>query len=108
VVNESEKVLHSQRIRVVDGKYAISGPAQARVGEVITVRAEGPVSARHWIGFAPAGGDDGEYRDYARPTGPVSEVELTAPEEPGQYELRYVLNDSERVVARQKIRVHAD
>ncbi len=108
VVNESEKVLHSQRIRVVDGKYAISGPAEVRVGEVITVRAEGPVSGRHWIGFAPAGGGDGEYRDYTRPTGPVSEVELTAPEEPGEYELRYVLNDSERVVARQKIRVHAD
>lgn len=105
VVNESEKVLHAHRIRIVDGKYSISGPAQARVGEVITVRAEGPFSARHWIGFAPAGGGDGEYRDYTRPTGPVSEVQLTAPDEPGDYELRFVLNESERVIARQPIRV---
>lgn len=105
VVNESEKVLHSQRIRIIDGTYRIAGPAEARVGEVITVRAEGPASARHWIGIAPAGGGDGEYRDYTRPTGAVSEVQLTAPDEPGDYELRYVLNESERVIARQAIRV---
>jgi Ca-activated chloride channel family protein len=107
VINESEKVLHSHAIRIVDGKFAISGPAEVRVGERITVRAEGPVSSRHWIGFAPAGGADGEYRDYARPTAAVSMVELTAPDEPGDYELRYVLNEGERVIARQPIRVLA-
>jgi Ca-activated chloride channel family protein len=105
VLNESEKVLFSHPITVTEAQASVKGPAEVRAGATITVSAEGPPAARHWIGFAPAGSAAGTYRDYARPTGRQSQVELTAPEQPGDYELRYVLNESERVVARQPIKV---
>ncbi len=105
VLNESEKVLHSHAITVTEAEASIKGPSEVPAGAVIVVNAEGPSGGRHWIGFAPVGSDAGAYRDYARPTGRQSEVQLTAPDEPGNYELRYVLDESERVIARQPIKV---
>jgi Ca-activated chloride channel family protein len=105
VLNESESIAASRPIRVTEARASISAPATAYAGERITVTATGPVSGSHWIGFAPAGSGPGAYRDYQRPTGPTSVVELTAPDEPGEYEVRYVLNESERVIARQAVRV---
>jgi len=105
VLNETEKVLHSHAITVTEVQASVKGPSEVRVGELITVNAEGPPATRHWIGFAPAGSGPGSYLDYERPTGRQSQVQLTAPDEPGEYELRYVLDETERVVARQAIKV---
>lgn len=100
-------VLAQRPITVTEVEGAIEGPAEASAGTRITVRASGPAAARHWIGFAPAGSGPGSFLDYQRPTGPQSEVELKVPAEPGDYELRYVLNESERVLASRPIKVVA-
>jgi len=105
VLNEAEKILLSRPIRVNDQPASIEAAATVRAGETLQVRATGPFSPRNWIGFAPAGSDDGAYLDYQRPTGPTSDLTLTVPTEPGDYELRYVLNESERVLARKAVRV---
>lgn len=107
VLNEAEKIAASRPIKVVEAKGSIEAPATARAGEVITVTATGPFSGSHWIGFAPAGSGAGEYRDYQRPTGPTSVLQLTAPDEPGDYEIRFVLNESERVLVSRPIKVLA-
>ena len=100
-------VLAQRPITVTEVEGAIEGPAEASVGTRIRVRARGPVDGSHWIGFAPAGSGPGSFLDYQRPTGPQSEVELKVPAEPGDYELRYVLNESERVLASRPIKVIA-
>lgn len=100
-------VLARTPLTVTEVEATLEGPAQAEAGSRITVRARGPFSGAHWIGFAPVGSDAGAYGDYRRPTGPVSEVELQAPAEPGDYELRYVLNESERVLVSRPIKVVA-
>jgi Ca-activated chloride channel family protein len=105
VLNEAEKIAASRPIRIVDRPASVQAPDTVRAGATVAVRAEGPFSDRHWIGFAPAGSDTSAYRDYARPTGRVSELTLTAPDEPGDYEIRYVLNESERIIARKAIKV---
>jgi len=105
VLNESEKIAASRAIRIVDRPATVQAADTVRAGAPLAVRAEGPFSERHWIGFAPAGSDIGAYRDYARPTGTVSALTLTAPDEPGEYEIRYVLNESERILARKAVRV---
>jgi Ca-activated chloride channel family protein len=107
VLNEAEKIAASRPIRVVEAKASIDAPATARAGEVITVTATGPFADSHWIGFAPAGSEVGAYLDYQRPTGPTSVVQLTAPAEPGDYEIRFVLNESERVLVSRPIKVLA-
>ncbi|ODU43422.1 VWA domain-containing protein [uncultured Aquimonas sp.] len=100
-------VLAQRPLAVTEVEGSIEGPAEASTGTRITVRASGPAAARHWIGFAPAGSDAGAFLDYQRPTGPQSEVELKVPAEPGDYELRYVLNESERVLVSRPIKVVA-
>lgn len=52
------------------------------------------------------GTDDGESGDYAR-IGNGNEADFTAPEETGIYEIRYVLNEGGRVLARHIIEVVA-
>ena len=100
-------VLAQRPLTVTEVEGTLEGPAEASTGTRITVRASGPAAARHWIGFAPAGSGPGSFLDYQRPTGPQSEVELKVPAEPGDYELRYVLNESERVLVSRPIKVVA-
>ncbi len=100
-------VLAQRPLTVTEVEGAIEGPAEASAGTRITVRARGPAAARHWIGFAPAGSGPGSFLDYQRPTGEQSEVELKVPAEAGDYELRYVLNESERVLVSRPIKVVA-
>jgi Ca-activated chloride channel homolog len=107
VLNESERVLTSRPIKVVAASVYVRGPAETSAGSAIEVEAAGPVDASHWIGFAPAGSDPSTYRDYVRPEAGTTRYTLRAPSEPGDYELRYVLNESESVAASQAIRVKA-
>jgi Ca-activated chloride channel homolog len=90
---------------VVASSASVSGPETAMAGDTVKFKASGPEGSGHWIGFAPAGGDAGSYRDYVRPQGATTEGTLMAPTEAGDYELRYVLNEREKVVASQAIKV---
>ncbi len=107
VLDESAAIAASQPIRIVAAQARISGPAEAQAGSTIQVEASGPVESGHWIGFAPVGSDPGSYLDYRRPEAGVSRYELSTPAEPGDYELRYVINESEAVIAAQPIRITA-
>lgn len=105
VLNENERVIASRPITVLPNEVVISGPASIMAGDVYRFEARGPVDPRHWIGFAAAGSGPGDYRDYTRPTASPASGFLTAPIEPGSYELRYVLNEGERVAASQRVAV---
>ncbi len=107
VINERERVLVSRPITITAAGASVSGPKTAMAGDTVTVEASGPEDDSHWIGFAPAGSDPGTYRDYDRPQGPTSKLSLMAPSEPGEYELRYVLNEREKVIASQPITITA-
>jgi len=103
----TEPVLGTRPIAVTEVSGSIEAPASVAAGSTVSVIATGPVARGHWIGFAPKDSPAHAYLDYARPTGPRSEVTLRAPTEPGSYELRYVLNESERVLASRPIEVGA-
>jgi Ca-activated chloride channel family protein len=107
VLNERERVLVSRPFKVVAANVYARGPAEVAAGSVVEIEADGPIDDRHWIGFAPADGHPGSFRDYARPVAGQTRYSLRAPGEPGDYELRFVLNESESVAARQAIRVVA-
>lgn len=107
VLNESAAIAASQPIRINPAAASVSGPSEAMAGTSITVIATGPIQGGHWIGFAPAGSSPGTYRDYVRPSADSDSYQLRTPGEPGEYELRYVLNESGPVVASQPIRILA-
>ncbi|MEO8010163.1 MAG: hypothetical protein ABI650_00820, partial [Dokdonella sp.] len=105
VLNENERVLASRPITVIASEANVRGAVSVMAGDRYAFEASGPTEKRHWIGFAPAGSTPGKYRDYVRPTGATTMATLSAPSVPGDYELRYVLNESERVVAMQPVTV---
>ncbi|MCB1573943.1 MAG: VWA domain-containing protein, partial [Xanthomonadales bacterium] len=105
VLNERERIIATRPVKVVASAASVSGPATAMAGDTVKVTASGPEGSGHWIGFAPAGSDAGSYRDYVRPQGATTEATLMAPTEAGDYELRYVLNEREKVVASQPVKV---
>lgn len=107
VLNEAERVLVSRPIKVVAASVYVRGPAEVAAGGVVEIEASGPNQSNHWIGFAPAGSDAGSYRDYTRPVEGQTRYSLRVPGEPGDYELRYVLNEAESIAASQPIRVVA-
>ena len=105
VLNERERIIASRPITVTATAASVSGPATVMAGDTVTIQATGPAGSGHWIGFAPAGSSISSYREYMRPQGTQTEGSLTAPTEAGDYELRYVLNENEKIIATQPIKV---
>jgi Ca-activated chloride channel family protein len=99
-------VLATVKVNVSAATATVTGPTSVMAGDLIDFVATGPNDPRHWIGFAPAGSGPGEYRDYTRPEASGRTAgSLNAPSEPGDYELRFVLNESEKVAASQPVKV---
>lgn len=105
VLWESEAIAFARPIRILPPVASIEAPDSVVAGATITVTASGPLGDGHWVGFAPKGSPISAYGDYERLPGRPVTVELTAPDAPGEYELRYVLNESERIAASRPIRV---
>ncbi len=99
-------VLARVKVTVAPAAATVSGPPSVMAGDIVVIHATGPAASGHWIGFAPKGAGPGEYRDYVRPDASgKTQATLTAPQQPGDYELRYVLNEADKVVAAQPIAV---
>ncbi len=67
----------------------------------------GPANQADWIGWVKAGAADGAYELYTRPEEGKTSVTLTAPAEPGEYEVRYANDLSPVVLARVALKVVA-
>lgn len=104
VLNEDQRILASHPIKIVDGPVQLDVPATVTAGSEVTITSAGPASAKNWIGFAPQGSEPGAYLDYVEVNAATMSFELTAPKEPGQYELRYVL-DSKRILLSKPVTV---
>lgn len=101
-----QPVLARAPITLTPAAATVQAPTEVIASDLVSVRATGPAGDSHWIGFAPAGSDAGTYRDYIRPDEDGStEAELAAPQEPGRYELRYVLEEAAGIVASQPVTV---
>lgn len=99
---EGPKVLASVPIVVAEPVVRLEAPGEVAAGGEITVRVEGPAAPANWIGFARPGDEAGAYIGGAW-TGADSvadgRVTLTAPAEPGRYELRFIIAAGEARVA---------
>lgn len=107
VYNESERVAYSRPFRVLEVHASVEGPPEVMTGELVLIHALGPIDGGHWIGFAPAGSDAGAYisGSYARPSPSRESVTVNAPDEPGEYEYRYVLYEAQGIAASAPVRV---
>ena len=82
---------------------SVTGPADAATGATFAVEWTGPDGPGDYITIAPAGSPEGTYLSYfytyAGPKGT-----LTAPDESGDYEIRYV-TQAGKTLASQPIRI---
>lgn len=107
VLNENQAIAASSPITVKPATATLQAPQQAMAGDRILVKSQGPVGGRHWVGFADAGSVPENYVGgcYERPKNEDSELQINVPTRTGTFELRYVLNEHEAVIASQMIEV---
>lgn len=106
LLNESDKAVARVPITITAQQAGISAPESVTGGAKFTVTWHNAVHPRDYVTIVPAGAEDDAYGDYTR-VGNASEGALVAPAEPGDYEVRYLLNESDRAIARVPITVTA-
>jgi len=82
----------------------LSAPDTVIAGGSLTVDWDGPDGQGDYISAAAPSAGDNEYATYTY-TRNGSPLALRAPPEPGDYEIRYILNERGKALARQKITV---
>jgi Ca-activated chloride channel homolog len=89
MVNENEnKVIARAPITVTAPQITLQAPSEVAVNSEFEVSWTGPDGNRDYITIVPAGSPEGTYRSYFY-TRDANPGKLTAPETPGEYEIRY-------------------
>lgn len=99
---QSGQVLARQGIELIPVQATVSGPEQAVAGARIQVSWTGPDSPGDYLTVVEKGASDSEYQDYVR-SSKGNPASLHVPDGLGNYEIRYVLAQSKRVLATQAI-----
>lgn len=72
----------------------------AEPGSLVKIEWQGPSGSNEYITIVPAGAEEGTYGDYVYTrNGSSGTLSLTAPTEPGSYEVRYLSGSANRTLA---------
>jgi len=104
VLREGARTLASAPVEVVEAGITISGPEVVRAGTSLRINWSASVHPQDYVTIVPAGADQGTYTDYIR-VGDKLQGDLKAPDEPGLYEIRYVLREGARTLASHDLEV---
>ncbi|PUB14909.1 VWA domain-containing protein [Yoonia sediminilitoris] len=97
-------ILAAQPITVLPAEATLTAPEEVVRGRQITVEWSGPNGPGDYLSLARPDAADTKYEDYIY-TRAGQSVQLPAPQEPGRYELRYVMGGAKRVIARVSLEV---
>ena len=106
LLNESGQAIASSPLAVTASETSVSGPESAVAGSNVTVSWTNTIHPRDKVTIVPAsapGNADGDYRR----AGNATSGTLEAPAEPGDYEIRYLLEVSGQSIARAPIELTA-
>ena len=103
------RVIGSAPVKVIDESVTLSGPEHAEAGNRVPIKWSGPGNQGDFISIDPVGSDDRKYGGYvyALASAQAEPAKVKAPEEPGDYALRYHMGGSYRVLASMPIRIDA-
>lgn len=104
VLNQGNSVLVSQRVEITPVTAALEAPDSGGTGSRIIVTWSGPNYERDYVSVAEIGSRGSATLSYAY-TGNGPSLQVTLPDTPGQYELRYVMRQGNTVLATKTIRV---
>lgn len=97
-------ILARQAIAVDQVPAAVAGPSSARPAEDITVSWQGPNAPSDYISIASPESDGSSYLTYEY-TGKGNPVQVRTPEEPGEYEIRYIAAEHGEILARTRLKI---
>jgi hypothetical protein len=103
VLGETKETLVSQTIEVTKAQASVEAPDTALAGSRFDVDWSEAINDRDYITIVPMGADEGTYLSYVY-AGDAART-LTAPAEPGLYEIRYVLTADKRTLAQTTIEI---
>ncbi|MEQ9260452.1 MAG: VWA domain-containing protein [Roseovarius sp.] len=106
VLREGGKTMAAAPITITEPEVTLSTPQDALAGSVFNVAWSATVNTQDYITIVPEGGAEGEFGNYI-PVRDGGAGELQAPAEPGAYEIRYVLREGARTLARAPITILA-
>ena len=106
-LNQNREVMGRLPVRVVDARVAVAAPAQVEADERFDVRWSEPIHSRDRVTIVPvdAAEDARGSRGQRTRVRNNTSRSLTAPSEPGDYEVRYQLNQDRRVMGRAFVEV---
>ena len=104
VLREGGKTLAAAMVEVTEPEVSVSAAAEVRAGDKLRVSWTGTVSTSDYVTLVPMGTPDDKLGEYGQVRS-ASERDFTAPDETGMYEVRYVLREGGRVLARQSVEV---
>ncbi|MDF1656322.1 MAG: VWA domain-containing protein [Verrucomicrobiales bacterium] len=107
-ISEDRNVFASAPIKMIAATAEFTKiPESVAAGEDFQVEWTGPDHARDYITIIEADDADNKYGDYIY-VEKGQDQDLTAPDEPGVYEIRYVTSQKKNVLAREIIKVVAE
>ena len=98
------RILAQEPISITPVTARITAAATGTAGATLDVQWDGPNYRRDYISISKPGDRARDYQHYAY-TRRGSPVTLKLPNEPGEYELRYVMSPGPTVLARQRISI---
>lgn len=104
VSGQGRKVLGRRRLVVTEPETSVTAQASVIAGAKFSVTWKGPANAGDYVTIVPRGAPDGQYRSYAE-VAKGATLELAAPIEAGEAELRYMTGKQARVLARRPITI---
>lgn len=105
MTGQGNKVIARRAIELLAVEASLSAAPEGRAGTAITITWTGPNYAGDYITIVPANRPDGEFGEYLR-TNTGSPLDLKAPDQPGDCEIRYMTGQGGKVLARVPIRIN--
>jgi Ca-activated chloride channel family protein len=106
VLQEGRRVVGRAPLELTDADISLTVPATAPAGSRVTVTWTATVNPRDYVTIVPMGAPDDQVDVYKRAGGDPSTT-IKAPESPGLYEVRYVLSEGRRLMARAPLELTA-
>jgi len=104
LLNEDARTVYTHNMEIVEADVTLNTPETAVTGQAFEVSWTGAPNRHDYITIVPMGTDEGEYGNYIQVRDNAKD-DLTAPSATGLYEVRYVLREDARTVARKQIEI---
>lgn len=102
--SHSNKILATRSIKVKPAAAVLNFPQTIAAGSELLVEWSGPSNATDYITVVAKGADNTAYMSYAY-TRSGSPAKLVAPDQPGEYEVRYIMGQTKHVLNQSPITV---